>query len=300
MQAEELRRAAAQIRMIVLDLDGTTMDGRHIVTPRTRSVIRRLLDRGYLVVPASGRGFDNVRNDVFPELEFPYMIAANGSSVVEWQTGRHLLERLIPYRTAADMVLDLLDDEENCLYVQFNDGLDTHRDACHSEEAFRRHCMFPGMPPRTRYTAAQLRELVLAEGKDIPKIGLWFQRADGFERYEAIAAQRYPQVRAFRVSENSLEFCSAGTSKAAALKWLCGRLGVPPEQVCAIGDNGNDVDMLRFAGLGVAVENAIEPTKQAAAHIAGRSDQEGAACFLETYFCNDPPSPESAEKGISL
>lgn len=289
MQAEKLRRAARQIRMVVLDLDGTAMNDQHIVTPHTRWVIQQLVHHGYLVVPASGRSVDNIRGEVLPGLDLSYVIAANGSLVAEWQTGRRLFEHLIPCRTAADMVSDLLDNEENCLYVQYNDGYDTRRNACHSAEAFQRFYTRPGRPPQPRYTAMQLREMILADGKDIPQIGLWFRQPDGFARYEAIAALRYPEVHSYRVSGNSLEFCSADTSKGIALRRLCNHLRISPQQVCAMGDNGNDADMLRFAGLGVAMENAIPPVKQAASHIAGHNDQEGAARFLEEYFLNDPP-----------
>lgn len=284
MESRELRRAASQIRMIVLDLDGTTMNDLHVVTPHTRAVLQALLDRGYLVVPASGRGYYNVKNDILPGLAFPYMIAANGSLVVENSTGKLLFEQLIPCRTAARMVTDFLDSDENCLYVHYLDGKDTHRKACRSEEAFRRYYTRPWDQPQPRYTAEELRNLILANGTGIPKIGLWFQQADGFARYETLAALRYPEVSAYRVSENSLEFCSASTSKALALRRLCRLLDLPAAQVCAFGDNGNDVEMLRFAGLGVAVENAIPPAKQAADAIAGCNDREGVASFLEQTF----------------
>lgn len=284
MEHEALRRAAGKIRLIALDLDGTAMNDLHIVTPHTRAVLEELIRRGYLVVPATGRGYRNVRDDILPGLALPYMIAANGSLVVEYPTGRRLFETLIPCQTAARMVTDFLDDEENCLYVHYLDGQDTHRKACRSEEAFRRYYTRPWDKLQPRYTAEQLRDLILAGNRGIPKIGLWFQRRDGFARYETLAALHYPEVSAYRVSENSLEFCSADTNKGLALRHLCEFLGISAAQVCALGDNGNDVEMLRFAGLGIAMGNAIPPAKQAAAHVAGRNDQEGAARFLREVF----------------
>lgn len=287
MDAQGLSRAVRQIRMIVLDLDGTTMNDQHTVTPHTRAVLEQLLERGYLVVPASGRGYRNVREDILPGLAFSYMIAANGSFVVECSTDTVLYEELIPCRTAARLVMDFLDDDENCLYVHYNDEKGTHRKACRSEEAYRRYYTRPWDAPQPRYTAEQLRDLILAAGKGIPKIGLWFQRPDGFALYETRAARDYPEVSAYRVSENSLEFCSAATSKGVALRRLCRLLGLTAGQVCALGDNGNDLDMLNFAGLGVAVENAIEPVRQAADVIAGCNDREGAAAFLERAFLSE-------------
>lgn len=287
MEEFKIRQAARKIRMIVLDLDGTTMNDLHVVTPHTRSVLQALLNKGYLVVPASGRGYYNVRDEILPGLDFSYMIADNGAYVVKRRGDEVLLEELISCGTAARMVTDLLDDDGNCLYVHYSNGCDIHRKACRSEEIYRRYYARPWDAPQPVYTAEQLRDLILTGGKGIPKIGLWFLRPDGFERYEERIALHYPEVSAYRVSENSLEFCSAATSKAAALRYLCGRLDMPAYQVCAMGDNGNDVEMLRFAGLGAAVENAISSAREAADVIAGPNDQEGAACFLEKIFLTE-------------
>lgn len=284
MGEEELRQAARAVRLIAFDLDGTAMNDRREVTARTRRALRALAERGYLVVPATGRSFRNVQRDILPDVGLPYGIFANGATVMDVKAGKPLFEWLIPCRTAAALAMELLDDEENCLYVQYNDGMDTHRKACPSEEAFRRYYSPPWDKPQPRYTAEQLRDRILEEGKGIPKLGLWFQKPDGHARYEALAARKYPEVNAYRVSENSLEFCHAAAGKAAALRRLCEFLHISPQQVCALGDNGNDVEMLALAGLGVAMENAIPEAAQAADWIAGRNDQEGAARFLERFF----------------
>lgn len=284
MEKYELRQVTRQIRMIAMDLDGTTMNNQHVVTPHTRSVLQALIDRGYLVVPASGRGYYNVRDDILPGLNFSYMIADNGAYVMERCRNRMLMEELIPCQTAARMVKDLLDDDENCLYVHYSGSQDIHRKACRSEEVYRRYYARPWDTMQPLYSVEQLCDLILADDKGIPKIGMWFQRPDGFARYEERVAKHYPEVNAYRVSENSLEFCSAATSKAAALRYLCRHLDIPACQVCAIGDNGNDEDMLRFAGLGVAVENALPSVRNAADVIAGCNDQEGVAHFLEKTF----------------
>lgn len=284
MEKHKLRQLVRQIHMIVLDLDGTAMNNQHVVTQHTRSVLQAMLDRGYLVVPASGRGYYNVRDDILPELQFSYMIADNGAYVVNRCQDRLLMEELIPCQTAARMVMDLLDEDENCLYVHYSGSGDIHRKACRSEAVYRRYYARPWDVEQPLYTAEQLRDLIVAGGKGIPKIGMWFQRPDGFARYEERVALHYPEVNAYRVSENSLEFCSAATSKAAALRFLCGYLDIPASQVCAIGDNGNDEDMLRFAGLGVAVENAISSVRNAADVIVGCNDREGVAYFLEQTF----------------
>ncbi|MPM92399.1 5-amino-6-(5-phospho-D-ribitylamino)uracil phosphatase YitU [bioreactor metagenome] len=68
---------------------------------------------------------------------------------------------------------------------------------------------------------------------------------------------------------------------------MCAHLGIELAQVCAVGDNGNDVEMLRIAGLGAAMGNAIDAAKQAADLVIGRNDEDGVAQFLETHFLNE-------------
>lgn len=69
-----------------------------------------------------------------------------------------------------------------------------------------------------------------------------------------------------------IEFTDVSVSKSAALAWLCRRLGVPQDGVVALGDGMNDVDMLRWAGLGVAVAEAARPVRDAADAVVPRAE----------------------------
>jgi hydroxymethylpyrimidine pyrophosphatase-like HAD family hydrolase len=69
-----------------------------------------------------------------------------------------------------------------------------------------------------------------------------------------------------------IEFTDISVSKSGALAWLCERLGVPRDGVVALGDGMNDVDMLEWAGLGVAVAEAARPVRDAADAVVPRAD----------------------------
>jgi hydroxymethylpyrimidine pyrophosphatase-like HAD family hydrolase len=92
----------------------------------------------------------------------------------------------------------------------------------------------------------------------------------------------------------ALEVLPPGVSKATALQYLCRQFGISPQQVLAIGDNVNDVEMLDFAGLGVAVANASDEAKRVAQLIAPSHDEDGVACVLEEYVLDG----RRAEKAI--
>lgn len=119
------------------------------------------------------------------------------------------------------------------------------------------------------------------------KIGVWFRNEEKLHEAAAFLKENYPQVSAFRAANYELEISDSRASKGNALRTLCERLGISPEEVCAIGDNGNDVSMIRYAGLGVAMGNALAEAKAQADYIAGLNDEEGAAKFFEEFFLAD-------------
>ena len=81
-----------------------------------------------------------------------------------------------------------------------------------------------------------------------------------------------------------VEISAAGVTKAFALAAHCAELGIRPEQVIAFGDMPNDVPMLRFAGLGIAVANAHPDALAAADEITASNDEDGVALALERLF----------------
>lgn len=279
----ELRQAAKQIRLIALDLDGSSLNSKGVITERTRKGIQKLIQRGYEVVPATGRGFYRLREDVIGVPEIRYVISANGAVVTDGVSGRRLVENLIPCRTAASLADELL-CRGSCVYLHHNDAHSTHRMACFDRSEYDRCFSRTDWPPSEEILTGKLGKWILRDHLDVIKLGVYFYGSlNGFSRFEQIAA-RYPEISGFRVDECAMEFTSCKAGKANALRELCRHLQIPLEQVCAIGDNGNDVEMLQIAGIGVAMENAIEEAKRAADVVTQSNDREGVAEFLEKYL----------------
>ncbi|MNI95067.1 putative phosphatase [compost metagenome] len=73
-------------------------------------------------------------------------------------------------------------------------------------------------------------------------------------------------------------------SKTSAIEFLCNKLNIEKEEVIAIGDNYNDMDMLQYAGVGIAMGNAPDIVKKKADDITSTNDEDGVAKALEKYF----------------
>lgn len=282
MELGEVKQKAKDIRLIALDMDGTCLNAQGRMTPRTTAVIRGLVEKGYIVVPSTGRGFETLRERVIGVPEIRYVISNNGAIITDGVTRERLIERDIPREDAAALVLGVLDHEGTCLHWDCGESYEIPLPVgCVSAEAYKQH--YGEQEGRWVLPPEEMYRWVLECGKRFFKMGLRFSRENGFEYYGKLIHRDFPQIDCFR-SGIQYEVVRRGVNKGVALKALCAHLGLPAQAVCAMGDNGNDVDMIDFAGLGVTVENGIEEAKAKADYIAGHHDREGAAAFLETVF----------------
>lgn len=81
-----------------------------------------------------------------------------------------------------------------------------------------------------------------------------------------------------------IEIIKHGMNKAVGLKKISDYYQVPRERIIAFGDEDNDLEMLRFAGCGVAMENGTDEVKQATDRVTGSNEADGIASFLTSYF----------------
>ncbi len=283
MDKAKVKNKASDIKLIAFDLDGTSLDGKGVCTPRTLKAFQTLIDRRYLIVPDTGRKYPDLMEKILPVIGVKYAISANGAMITECESGKRLWEKLIPNDLAARFV-DEVFVPGNSIYFFCGDEDCTRIRGCTSREFYEEHFSNPLYPITGDFVTERLGDKVREQDCDIAKIGLWFTRPDGFEYYEDMAAEEYPELNTFRSAKNELEFTSDDTDKGTALKFLTEYLNLKPEEVCAVGDNGNDVSMLKYAGLGLAMGNGTDEAKNAADIVIGSNDEEGLAEFIEEFF----------------
>jgi hypothetical protein len=119
---------------------------------------------------------------------------------------------------------------------------------------------------------------------------LWFHTSKAAmvvirQRMDSELAQH---LGALAFDRTSLTVLAAGVSKASALRWLAAERGIAPAQVMAIGDDLNDVEMLQWAGLGVAMGNAIEEARAAADVHTVSNAEDGVALAIRRWLLQEP------------
>ncbi len=262
-----------KIELAVFDLDGTLMGDDRRISLRVRRAITAALEQGVMVTLATGRMFAAT-------LPFARQLGLS-APLLSYQGGWiQAPDAATPcYRVPlepgiADEALDLA-DREGWHAVLYADGRIYLRRLEH-EPIFYHSLLgedYELVPRWDAVLADHLPDKVLfiAEPEAIPAMA---------DRLRASLAER---AEIFRSHANFVEVVPAGVDKGRGLAWLAQRLGVDRSAVMGVGDQENDVSLVRWAGWGVAMGNAVPAVKAVADWIAPPLHEDGAAVALERF-----------------
>lgn len=270
-------------RILAADLDGTLLDSRGEISLRTSRAICEAVRSGLLFVVSTGRPFQGVvKYRSFLELQAP-VITYNGAMIVRPQTGEVLFEQGLE-RDSAAAILKL-------------------GRACGTTMCIWSHNQLYGNVLNERiydYKKLSDTEPLLADDtllleKGITKI-VWYDTPERVRRFQEELEGRLPGVAFCTSKPCFLEFFSRRVSKAAALEQIGRWYGVSREEIAAIGDGCNDLDMLKYAGLGVAMGNAPPEVKQTADWVTRSNNEDGVAEVIERILCPEISGLASLKK----
>ena len=258
-----------RIDLIALDLDGTLLGPNDEVSERNRTAIARALDEGIRVVLVTGRGTDvPIRLSKELDLNLP-VICCHGALTKDFGANRTLVHLPVPLVYAKPMVEFA---EKNGLSI-----------AVYSEEYFYR---LEGTKLFMQdMTGPAWREAKTFE--DVTRVAPTFLRFLGADSVRAMEREFGDWPLNFRFeSWGDFYECavlSREASKKSALQRLCADFQILPERVLAIGDSRNDVPMLRWAGTGVAMGNALKEVKESVRYVTASNAEDGVAVAIEKF-----------------
>ena len=260
---------AMRFDLLALDLDGTLLDGREHISPRNRQAIHSALEAGIRIVLVTGRGVDTpIRISKELGLNLP-VICCHGALTKDFGANRTLGHIPVPLNYAKPMVE----------YAE-REGLSI---AIYSDELFYR--LDGGKLFMDDMTGPAWRE-VRTFG-DVMHAAPTFIRFLGSESVEAMRREFGDLPLHFKY-ESWMDFVECAVTnreatKQRALARLCADFQIPREKVLAIGDSRNDVPMLKWAGMGVAMGNALPEVREAVAHVTASNEEDGVAVAVERY-----------------
>ena len=256
-------------KLIVLDLDGTLTNSKKVITPRNREILIRVQEQGVRLVLASGRptyGIVPLANELRMNEFGGFILSYNGGEIIYENV---LPNDVVPvlYECARSHQLSIL------TYDGAEIVTENSQDPYVQKEAFLNKMA-------VRETNDFLTDITLPVAKC-----LIVGDADKLIPLEAELCLRLQgRINVFRSEPYFLELVPQGIDKALSLAVLLKEIGVERKEMIAIGDGYNDLSMIKFAGLGIAMGNAQEPVKKAADYITLSNEEDGVAEALEHFY----------------
>ena len=253
------------IKIIGLDLDGTTLGINGKLPPINKIAIERAIDAGINVVVTTGRVISAVPEDIMNISGLRYIISSNGAHVRDLKQGHDVYSSFIE-PDVIGRVVDLA--RERNLYLEaFHDGrayIDSalyHDIDVNGSIHRRREYVL-----RTRNPLDDIFGFMLDNCTEIENINIFFEDMDKLEDIRKIVS-KYDDANVTSSVPNNIEIGGLGSSKSKALSELMKILSIDGSELLCCGDAANDIPMLQLAEIGVAMENAWDIVKENADYI---------------------------------
>ncbi|SMR99108.1 Sugar phosphatase YidA [Vibrio mangrovi] len=257
-------------------MDGTLLNSQKQISARTLAAIQAAKDKGIRIVLSSGRPIEGLRS-YLEQLglngEHDYVVHYNGSFVENVMTGEIIRQQVIS--TADARIIERTARELNVNTHAFSQtlGLITPQ----STEYTRLEARLNGIEVHEINfdTLSDDHPMIKAMMVDEPE-----KLSQAYEKLPSYLAEQFTIVRS---APFFLEFLNPQSNKGLGIQAVAERLGIPAESVMCIGDAENDHHMLEYAGLGVAMGNAMPQTKAIADYITAGNDEDGVAEAIEKF-----------------
>ena len=273
------------IRLIALDLDGTTLNTDKHISHFTKNILEKAIANGIQVVIASGRARSALPADVLSIDGLRYAITSNGSSIFTLPD----FKRIFACDMAPETVDAVLSIASDCgfTYEAFIAG------HAYTAQSYYNCAADFGVPERmnsyvrdTRTPVPSMADFIRTHRHEIEGIDFIIPDPSQKERIRNRLLQ-IPDLYVTGSESYYLELAAGSVSKASALHSLAAILKISPSQIIAFGDGGNDLEMLSYAGRGIAMANAAPALLEAADDVTLSNDEDGVAHYLQKilHFC---------------
>ena len=273
-------------KMVCIDMDGTLRGKGKKISDFSKNIIKKAHDMGVEIVVTTGRLYNNAA--YFSKLlgvDSP-VIAANGAIVIDQKTNDIIYESAIP--------------KEDCIKVlkilnKYNIPFHFHTtDTIYCNNWFSKFATKVYMTKQVYYehlhikyftirTDKQWEEVFKKESGRIAKCIAFGPSSKSIEKVKA-ELSGLENIVFFGSGNHSIEINFKGVSKGNSVKVLSEKYGIKREELICIGDNENDISMIKYAGLGIAMANAIDEVKEAAQYVTDTNKNDGVAKAIKKFI----------------
>ncbi|GAB6168011.1 Cof-type HAD-IIB family hydrolase [Clostridium carnis] len=273
-------------KMICIDMDGTLLGKGRKISEESKKVIKEVHNKGIEIVVTTGRIYNNAA--YFSHLlgVASPVIAANGAIVREKHTDKIIYENTIPTEECI-RIIDLLFK----MKIQFHFYT---TDSIYCSNFINKLGTKLFMNKQLGYDSLKINYYII---NDIDKWKEVFRKEEGKITKCIAFSLNKNKMKTLKIELNnnenlvyfgagskSVEINNKGVSKGNAVKALADYYGFKREEIVCIGDNENDISMIEYAGLGIAMGNAIDEVKRLADYITDTNKEEGVSKAIRKFF----------------
>ncbi|SDZ63280.1 hypothetical protein SAMN05421736_12318 [Evansella caseinilytica] len=266
-------------KMIVLDMDDTLLHDDHTISERAKTALMNAQKQGVKVVLASGRPLFGMRTHA-KELQLDeygsYIVAFNGAQIIDCKTEDVLFTSHLEPDTVHRLA-DLSRREGVFLHTFVGDTIVTEQTNPYTALESK----LTGIPVEV---VDSIKEKVT---RPVVKVLMSEEPEKLIEVERNMKAEFNGTLSIFRSKPFFLEFIEPGVTKGSSLSKLIDKLGISREEVIAVGDSYNDLEMIQFAGFGVAMANAPDDIKAKADHVTASNIDDGVAIVVEKFVLQE-------------
>ena len=264
-------------KVLVLDIDGTLTNSKKEITKATKDAIWGAIERGHKVMLASGRPTPGMRR-YEEELELSkyggYLLSFNGARIVDCANGDIVYQRTLPMSIVPKLYYYA--KEHDCGIITYLG--DTVISAFEPDEYIILEAGINGLPIQVVEDFPHFIDF------EVNKC-LMTAPPEKAERIEKDLQEQYgDRLSIYRSEPFFIEIMPKDVNKATSLSRVLPVVGASREDAICCGDGYNDISMIEYAGLGVAMGNAQEAVKQAADYITGTNDEDGLVQVIEEFM----------------
>lgn len=275
-------------KIIALDMDGTLLFNHSYVSERNKQALKKAADMGIEIVGATGRPFNALTPDFLSLPGVRYVISSNGAVVWDLKTKSYIRRAYLSKEQTILILNNIGDMKEREVWLE----------VCVDGKSFAPNYQFDNIPrytndsmlqtyfKTTRYPTDDIFKFVLDSEDAIERVSCFSEDLEFLLKLKKDVL-KVPDITITQAQPRDLEIGHLESSKGKALKYLAEYLNVDSNEVIAMGDGHNDMDMIEYAGIGVAMGNAHDDVKEMADYVTGMCENDGVADALEKFILNN-------------
>lgn len=267
-------------RLLAMDMDGTALNRDKQISPRTAEAIHRGLAGGKEILFATGRCPSEMTEYLRQFSDMNYAMCLSGALIFDARSGQPLSALTISGELA-EQVLNVADELDAMVNIYAGNDVFVEKRRKGHMEYFNCQC-FAALYDACAVWVDDIRSVLRDRAGKIYKINFYCHDDENWEKGRRLL-EKLPLNYASGIPLN-FEISPMGVNKGAGLETLSRVTGIPVAEMIAVGDEGNDLEMVQTAGLGVAMGNAIESVKAVADVVTNDCDHDGVAEVIEKYL----------------